>query len=215
MYISAALYFLIASFAFAQQNVEEQVQEKADEGRSPSCHRRRHCNFTYREVKLRPNAGYYAFNFQLAGEPVKDAFVFHYGKPTVLSVFDCYCTGDGFEIYDSNVYVGSSEGPNDGNGSCTKYSEDPIVCYSDSEWSFFQGALNPGKHNITLSPWASPYRKGTAFLRVDDLCPLTPPPKANFGAVEEKIEEEAEEADQVGFIRCCEQTFNCSQRIVN
>lgn len=200
------------------QKPEKPCHQKPDKPDKPDRHPK---PCTYRQVKLKPNAGYYAFNFHLVGEPVRDSFHFNYGKPTVLSVFDCYCTGDAFEVFDSNNYVGYTEGTNDGNGTCVKYSEDPVVCYSDDNWSFLYTPLNPGRHNLTLSPWASPYRKGTAFLRIDDLCPLTPPPTGKIDLADEAKAEENNEAEaedenqQVGFTRCCEQTFSCSQRIVN
>lgn len=146
----------------------------------------RNKHFEFKNVKLRPEVGYYAFNYEGAGIQVKDAFYFHSDRPTVLTVLDCFCTGDVFNVYDNGIFLGTTVGAQDQDTTCFYFSSDPNYCLfvhnivtspPAAQWSQFGAALNPGTHNITIVPRRSPYGKGTAFLRLDYWCEPQPESK--------------------------------------
>lgn len=199
-----------------------QLREKGEIAEIAEDHHRHPPHFNFHDVRLRPNVGYYAFNFGKAGRPVRDAFLIHAERSLILSVNDCYCTGDAFDVFDCRKFIGRTEGKFDGDGNCNRFSEDPTVCYNSDDWSILYTPLKKGRHNITLVPYDSPYQKGTAFIRADNLCPLGPPQeppvKAGIKDEEEKdeYEEQAEDnADLIGVIRCCELKHNCCEKVVN
>lgn len=216
---------LFIAFALAQKAIqydEMSQEDKLEEHRHP------HHPFHFRDVKLRPNVGYYAFNFGRAGRPVRDAFILHAEKSVILSVIDCYCTGDAFDVFDCRRFIGRTEGRFDGDGNCNRFSENPTTCYNSDDWSILYTPLKKGKHNITIVPYDSPYKKGTGFIRADNLCPLGPPPvkaeikdKEDMEEVREEEERENFEDNEVdgpgplGVIRCCELKHNCCEKVVN
>lgn len=153
--LSAALFALVSAQKLNQHDKHRHHPSRA---------------FTYKNVKLVPNAGYYAFNFDVSGISVPTAFYFHIDRKALLSVFDCFCAGDFFAVYDGGVIINETSAPSITN--CYLFSADPNVCFFDSEksWSTATSSLNVGFHNITLLPLVTPYGKGTAFLRVDDSC---------------------------------------------
>lgn len=181
--------------------------------RGPKCHgdrdrrapRRRHkgssatSTFEFsKKQRIIVDIGYYAFNFGRAPVPPKEYWLFHAKRPTVLTVFDCFCTGDGFDVFDNGLELGRTSSTNniEGDDSCSSYSDNPYWCQvlGEGTWSIGSWNLNPGNHNITIVPLYSPYGKGTGFLRVDTAC---------YDGVRD------------GYVSCCEQNGNCKLGIAN
>lgn len=142
-------------------------------------HRRRNSIFSFKNVKIIPDLGFYAFNYKNAGIAVGNSFYYHSDRPTVVTLLDCFCSGDSFQLFDNGVLLGCTEGSDVGDDTCPHFSSDPNVCLFSYEnnnknsnyWGLFGTVLNSGTHNLTIIPVATPYGKGTGFLRVDYSCP--------------------------------------------
>lgn len=214
-------FFSLLIFVLAQQEIPKgrinhlDCQHKGDCHRKPErechhkpdCHRRRGCgcchrkkseDFEYKEVKIKPSVGIYTFNFGKASFPIKQTFTFFGVKELLLTVWDCFCSGDSFNVFDNQVYLGQTSSGPIGGSPCDSFSSDPKECLTaainDSEYNWGSWILIPGKHNITFVPYLSPFGKGSAFLRLDQGCPGTVP-------------------DTV--VPCCFNTFSCSYQILN
>lgn len=138
-------------------------------------HRRHHATLPFElkgNQRVIVDAGYYSFNFGASFVTVRESFTFHSKRLTTLTVFDCYCNGDQFQVYDTNLEIITTSVPTSIDNSCQGYSDDPYWCqiFGGDQWSNGNAQLNPGFHNITILPLSSPYGKGTGFLRVDTLC---------------------------------------------
>lgn len=123
---------------------------------------------------IRPNSGNYAFDYGKS-MTVFTSFFYFSKIPTALTLFDCYCSGDQFEIFDNGILLGATNVlPDTGSTACLYYSDDPQICWSSpgacNQWSFLKYPLPPGNHNLTISVIANPYGKGTGYLRIDDWC---------------------------------------------
>lgn len=164
-------YCLPAAVDFAEN------RKRRNCGKDYHSHRNHHSSFQYKNVKLVPNKGFYAFNFEGKGLPVETAFSFHYDRITTLLVFDCFCSGDGFFVFDNGELASITN--TNGFKECEYFSSDPLECSSHlfldppNQWSISLSQLKPGVHNITILPYYTPYGAGTGFLRVDDACWLT------------------------------------------
>jgi len=135
-------------------------------------------NFRFKNKRISPNAGFYAFDFKKAGLQVDTAFYYHSDRNTTFIIFDCFCSGDGFLIFDKGLYLGSIGIPN-ASATCEYFSSDPVVCSANLltgpvHWPIGIGSFTPGVHNITITPFVTPYGEGTAFFRVDDGCLPSP-----------------------------------------
>lgn len=153
------------------------------QGRPSRSHFRRRCKnpiFTFKNVKISPDAGFYAFNYRNAGIVVGDSFYFHADRPTVVTLLDCFCSGDSFQLFDNGVLLGETRGLDVEDNSCPHFSADPNVCLfsysnpgdpSSNYWGLYATILNSGTHNLTIIPTVTPYGKGTGFIRIDYSCP--------------------------------------------
>jgi len=123
---------------------------------------------------LRPNTGNYAFDYGKS-MTVLTSFFFFSKTPTAVTLFDCYCSGDQFQLFDNGIFVGVTNAlPDTGSTECLYYSDDPQFCWSginsSNQWSYLTESLPPGNHNLTINVIANPYGKGTGYIRVDDWC---------------------------------------------
>lgn len=139
--------------------------------------RHEHGRFEFDRVHVKVNQGIYAFDFTQAGISIKQTFEFFASKDALLTVWDCYCSGDGFNYIYNNGYTVNTGSTNFGNATavpCAFYSKNPEFCLSqallNNEWLFGFTPLQPGAWNVTLAPFRSPFNEGTGFLRVDDQC---------------------------------------------
>lgn len=126
-------------------------------------------NHYFKKVPVIVDGGLYAFNFGEAGVPVPLSFEFFSKQSIIVSVFDCYCSGDDFFLYlDGQLFYNTGSPP----GNCLYYSDDPYVCYNQigGFWSRMDPLVPAGRHNVTIAPYKSPNGKGTAFLRVSTAC---------------------------------------------
>lgn len=170
------------------------------EGRCGCCHHRKSSeNFEFKDVEIKPYVGIYAFNFGKTAVPIKQTFTFFATQQLLLTVWDCFCSGDSFNVFDNQVFLGSTaRGPIEGKP-CDYYSCEPKECLTEAinlgHFYWYSWTLLPGKHNVTMIPYLSPYGKGTAFLRLDKGCPQT--------NINDPL------------VPCCFQTFSCSYQILN
>lgn len=167
-------------------------------------------HFSYRNVKLVPDIGYYAINFKPASIPVSTAFYFHSDRPTLLTVLDCFCAGDSFVVFDNSVYLAQTSGPDTGDNTCAYFSYQPVYCMLSGEFDQAVVPLLPGYHNITIVPIVTPYGEGTAFLRLDFACSGFLPPKAGLG-----VNNATAVAGLTNPAACCISDNSCKYNTVN
>lgn len=129
----------------------------------------------YQEVDAHADAGFYAFSFGAAKTYAYQSFSFKLRNSGFLSITDCFCPGDTFQIYDNGIPLAITKAPENGPFPC----QPPY--YMESAWQCMVGEyhakasviLNPGHHNITVAAVNSAVGGGTGFLRIDTSC--TPP----------------------------------------
>jgi len=131
------------------------------------------CHY-YKSAHIKVDIGLYAFNFGEVGVSIRTKFEFFTKVSTILTVFDCYCSGDNFAMFDGGDFIGGTLLPL--SDKCEFYSDDPFVCYNqiNGSWGIAHIRLNPGHHNVTITPYDSPFGKGTGFLRVNTACGVVP-----------------------------------------
>jgi hypothetical protein len=82
-------------------------------------------------------------------------------SPVNLLVTDAFISVDRFEIFDSNVSLGTTSSPTNG-GNC---GSDPVICFGDPLYSHGVFGLAAGDHSITISQIEG--ISGAAFLCVE------------------------------------------------
>ncbi|KAI9224752.1 hypothetical protein BC828DRAFT_372566 [Blastocladiella britannica] len=81
-------------------------------------------------------------------------------EPGYVEIFDLYCSGDQFEVYDNGVSIGVTSTPvSDGCASSTGSVND---AWGNLKWSRGVFYLAPGSHSITVKAVQSPFGSGGA-----------------------------------------------------
>lgn len=129
---------------------------------------------SYTEVNMLPDIGVYAFQFGKAGTYAYQNFIVNTDRMLLFEVFDCFCGGDYFSIYDwgqfranQNYFCQNSD------DECSYYSKSPEYCFAgnyDDTFCYSYYYLQPGKHNLTIGVDYSPYNGGTGFARLTTVC---------------------------------------------
>lgn len=132
-----------------------------------------HHHSSFKPVKLYVDQGLAHFTFNAAGEWAEQAFYFYSSKSTNLQVFDCFCGGDQFRVYDNGKIVADANaGCTLASSDCNYYSRDPKTCLTQEGWCSFPGIalLEPGTHNITIKTLVSFYGGGSGFVGLYSAC---------------------------------------------
>jgi hypothetical protein len=79
-----------------------------------------------------------------------------------LLVVDAAESGDVFDVYDFGALIGSTSAP----GADVYCGYDPAVCLENGAMSSGEFALQPGPHEITIVPSATPFNIGAAYFLV-------------------------------------------------
>ncbi len=129
-------------------------------------------SFKFQTVKIHPDMGFYAFSFGASHTYAFQNFVVKLRKPTWLSVTDCYCPGDNFQVFDNGRPILVTN-------ECPEVTPSCELAFEDNAWSclkdpnFCHGVvlLDSGHHNLTIATINSSVGGGAAFLRLDSICP--------------------------------------------
>lgn len=81
--------------------------------------------------------------------------------PVTLTVTDCFDYGDGFEVFDNAVSIGTTSASSSGGGA----GSDPDACLVDASSSSGTFVLPPGSHSITMQVAFG--NSGAAYFRAD------------------------------------------------
>jgi len=131
--------------------------------------------FRFQEVEAHADMGFYAFSFGSSHTYAYQNFVMKLRKPVWLSVTDCYCPGDSFQVFDNGKPVLVTN-------ICPEITPSCEIVNSTNAWSclespdFCHGVilLDTGHHNLTIATINSASGGGAAFLRMDTICPQIP-----------------------------------------
>lgn len=161
MLFSALLALFATTFVSSKVN-------HVDSNNGPDWH--------FQTVKASADMGFYAFSFGASHTFAYQNFIVKLNKPVWLSVTDCYCPGDSFQLYDNGKPIlVTSECPEDGPASCDLvYVTDAWQCLDSPEYCHGVTLLDTGYHNITIAVINSQSGGGAAFLRMDTICPQAP-----------------------------------------
>lgn len=88
-----------------------------------------------------------------------------------VEAWDCFCTGDSFEVFNGSQSLFTTEGVFD--LKCRKHDSNPGYCYSNSgsdSWSYGYTELEEGEYVIRISNINTPYVSGSAFISFKALC---------------------------------------------
>lgn len=149
------------------------------------------------------DAGWYSFPYGSTGTIAYRSFAVSNSQVVQLELQSCFCPGNYFSVYDNGqpIIMSKVDTTNPDPLTCTPNILDPNTCAEDRiHFSYGLGLLLPGSHNITIVVRESPYRGGTAFIRVDTVC--TQPDDAT------------NPLDAFSLKPCCIQTNTCSTKIV-
>ena len=124
----------------------------------------------------RDTAAFYRFEFGRAGTWARQYYLLWVSRPVEIQVWDCYCGGDAFSLYDNGVLWGTTNWYcGDSNGKCNNFNIDPLVCLSERGWcKFVPGTycpdfdntlvLSAGFHNLTLLTAKSFFNGGIGYI---------------------------------------------------
>ncbi len=162
----------------------------------------------FQDVVAHADNGFYAFSFGGPKSYSYQSFFVKLHKTAFLSITDCYCPGDTFQVFDNGVPLLVTMNPEDGPYACE------IPYYLTDAWSCFVGAyhskgsaiLNPGYHNITIATINSHLGGGTGFLRIDTSCTPTNEQPVPCCWIKEADQEQTDYSYQCG--RLCNQMVN-------
>ncbi|PJF18071.1 putative membrane protein [Paramicrosporidium saccamoebae] len=115
-------------------------------------------------VELVLGAGWYEFDFGVAGSVPTTSYHFVTTAQMALRVTDAFYAGDQFEVYDNGVLIGTTSSVP---AVDTNYTPLPDAAWGSVGWSSFLEYLEPGEHLISFKVVASPHSSGDAFIRVD------------------------------------------------
>jgi hypothetical protein len=87
--------------------------------------------------------------------------------PASLTVTDAFTSGDVFQVFDNNVFVGATSAATTG----TNCGSDPAVCVTNTAISHATFTLGDGAHSITIIPTAValPGAGGVGYFRLDSI----------------------------------------------
>ena len=127
------------------------------------------------QVFLEPDVGLYPFLFGEPGTYAKQNYVRDSPNYELLEVFDCYCGGDEFAIFDNGKFVNDvNMDCENAQPNCKTFSDIPKHCYysglHEKAWCKVKAILAPGKHNISIGVISNMYHSGTGFVRLSALC---------------------------------------------
>lgn len=142
------------------------------------CHRHRHHHHHSSSsssdadvhVHLKPDVGFYAFNFGDSQTPVWTNFFFKSRNVTAVTITDAYCEGDYFSFADNGHFLGNTYYGCSCPNNCAFYQPDPWNAMWDDFHCTGGAFLVPGCHNLTIFTENSVYNSGTAFIRLDTVC---------------------------------------------
>lgn len=139
------------------------------------------CQGDCNRVNVMPDAGFYSFPYAGSNTFSPRSFYICTDKTLILSVTNCFCQGDYFEVFDNGQPIlltldgqqSAQYPPNYTPGlpvtGCVPVN-DPSTCLASPYFNHGSAVLNPGTHLITILVGASWYTGGAGFLRVDTAC---------------------------------------------
>lgn len=128
---------------------------------------------SFQNVPAHADLGFYAFSFGGSKQYSYQSFTIKLKNTAFLSVTDCYCPGDTFQVFVDGVPLIVTQNPEAyANVSCIApyYIEDAWACFTGPYHSKSSSILNPGYHNITIATINSAVGGGTGFIRIDTSC---------------------------------------------
>lgn len=131
--------------------------------------------YSYQEVHAHADMGFYAFSFGASHTYAFQNFVMKLKKPVWLSVTDCYCPGDSFQVFDFGKPILVTTMCPEQTPSCEMaYEDNAWTCLDDMNFCKGVVLLDTGHHNLTIASINSASNGGAAFLRLDTICPQSP-----------------------------------------
>lgn len=124
-------------------------------------------------VEAHADMGFYAFSFGAPKSYAFQSFNIKVKKAAWLSITDCFCPGDTFQVFDNGVpLIVTQNDPRNNTKPCEGeyYSENAWTCFTDFWHAKSSAIINPGYHNITIAAINSTYGGGTGFIRIDTSC---------------------------------------------
>jgi hypothetical protein len=128
--------------------------------------------YSIQQVEAHANMGFYAFSYGPSHTFSYQNFLVKLRQPVWLTVTDCYCPGDRFQVFDNGKPIMVTT-------ECPLVTPSCDVSYEDNAWSclnnpdFCKGVvlLDAGHHNLTIATINSEVGGGAAFIRMDSICP--------------------------------------------
>ena len=128
--------------------------------------------FHLQRVDAHADMGFYAFSFGASHTFSYQNFVINLKKPVWLTVNDCYCPGDRFQIFDMGKPIMVTSDCPDVTPSCElAYDSNAWSCMNNPNFCKGVSLLDVGHHNLTIAVINSSLGGGAAFLRMDTICP--------------------------------------------
>lgn len=128
----------------------------------------------YQTAKAHADMGFYAFSYGAPRTMAYQSYLLKLRKTAQLTVTDCYCPGDKFQIFDNGVPILTTDQcpptvPTD----CSGLDTNAWSCMTNANFCHGQVLLNAGYHNLTFAVISSPSGGGAGFFRIDTLCAPT------------------------------------------
>lgn len=131
--------------------------------------------YRFQHVEAHADMGFYAFSFGASHTYAYQDFQIKVRKPAWLSVTDCYCPGDIFQVFDNGKPVlVTSDCPQDTPSCEFAFNDNAWGCLFDDNFCKGVILLDTGHHNLTIATINSSVGGGAAFLRIDSICPNAP-----------------------------------------
>ncbi len=132
------------------------------------------CHGECNRINVLPDAGFYSFPYAGSNTFSPRSFYICTDKTLFLSVTNCFCQGDYFQVFDNGQPILITDEGQDFPGfppsaGCVPVN-DPSTCLSSAAFNHGSAVLNPGTHLLTVLVGASWYTGGAGFLRVDTAC---------------------------------------------
>lgn len=169
------IHLILLVVLFHQINGEPLNYLEAQWQFTQSSYSRSSSDVAQEKVIVKAGNGIYAFDFGLGRniltpEPVP--VTIDCGGVCVVTIWDCFCSGDSIIIK-----VGSTSSqyrliPSDP-GQCMVYQDDPLGCLADERFFLFQGTIATAIGTVNLVPYATRYGGGTGFIWVEKACTVS------------------------------------------
>lgn len=126
----------------------------------------------FQNVPAHADMGFYAFSFGDSKTYAYQSFALKLKKTAFISITDCFCPGDTFQLFDNGVPLIVTQNPQGPVPECVDpyYMENAWNCFTGPYHSKSSSILNPGHHNITIAVINSASQGGTGFIRIDTSC---------------------------------------------